>query len=78
MLMQAVFDVASKHGCSRVEWTTDRDNSGAQGFYATLGLPTQPSKVFYRVEDTGTGFRLPKSGEPADGRCPPTREVHGH
>ena len=66
MLMQAVFDVASKHGCSRVEWTTDRDNSGAQGFYATLGLPTQPSKVFYRVADTGTGFRLPKSGEPAD------------
>ena len=52
MLMQAVFDVASKHGCSRVEWTTDRDNSGAQGFYAALGLPTQPSKVFYRVEDT--------------------------
>ena len=62
MLMQAVFDVASKHGCSRVEWTTDRDNSGAQAFYATLGLPAQPSKVFYRVEETGTGFQLPKNG----------------
>jgi len=23
LLMQAVYDVAGKHGCSRVEWTTD-------------------------------------------------------
>ena len=61
MLMQAVLDVASKHECSRVEWTTDRDNSGAQAFYTTLGLPTEPSKVFYRVEDIGTGFQLPKN-----------------
>jgi len=61
LLMQAVLDVASKHECSRVEWTTDRDNSGAQAFYATLGLPTEPSKVFYRVGDIGTGFQLPES-----------------
>jgi hypothetical protein len=46
-------------GCSRVEWTTDRDYSGPHGFYVTLGLPMQPSKVFYRVEDTGTRFQLP-------------------
>ncbi|MGO9277739.1 MAG: GNAT family N-acetyltransferase [Streptosporangiaceae bacterium] len=65
MLMQAVFDGASKHGCSRVEWTTDRDNSGAQAFYATLRLPTEPSKVFYRVEDIGTGFQFPRAGESA-------------
>ncbi len=60
LLMQAIFDVAGKHECSRVEWTTDRDNSGALGFYAALGLPTHPSKIFYRVEDTGTGFQLPE------------------
>ena len=48
--------LAAQHGCSRVEWTTDDGNAGAQAFYQTLGLPRRPSKVFYRVEDTGGGF----------------------
>ena len=59
LLMQALFEVAGKHGCSRVEWTTDRDNPSAQAFYEMLGLPAHPAKVFYRVEDTGEGFKLP-------------------
>ena len=59
LLMQALFEVAGKHGCSRVEWTTDRDNPDAQAFYERLGLPAHPAKVFYRVEDTGEGFKLP-------------------
>jgi GNAT superfamily N-acetyltransferase len=49
-LMRAIFDAAEEHGCSRVEWTTDTDNTGAQDFYDKLGLPKHPSKVFYRVE----------------------------
>lgn len=49
--MQALFDVAGKHDCSRVEWTTDRDNQAAQDLYAVLGLRQHPSKIFYRVED---------------------------
>jgi GNAT superfamily N-acetyltransferase len=57
-LMRAVFDVAGQHGCSRVEWTTDDGNTGAQAFYGKLGLPRHPSKVFYRVEDTGGGFPI--------------------
>jgi RimJ/RimL family protein N-acetyltransferase len=57
--MSALFEVAVKHGCSRVEWTTDRDNPGAQAFYDRLGVPLLASKIFYRVEDTGTGLRLP-------------------
>jgi len=54
LLMGALFETARKHGCSRVEWTTDTGNAGAQAFYEELGLPVHPSKVFYRVEDTGT------------------------
>ena len=57
-LMGAVFDTAGQLGCSRVEWTTDSGNAGAQAFYGTLGLPRHPSKVFYRVEDTGGGFQI--------------------
>jgi GNAT superfamily N-acetyltransferase len=58
LLMRAVFDTAARHGCSRVEWTTDSGNDGAQAFYETLGLPRHPAKVFYRVEDTGGGFQI--------------------
>ena len=56
LLMKAVFETAARHRCSRVEWTTDTGNAGAQAFYAELELPQHPSKVFYRVQDTGAGF----------------------
>jgi hypothetical protein len=51
--MQALFEVAGQRGCSRVEWTTDSGNAGAQAFYGMLQLPSHPSKIFYRVEDVG-------------------------
>jgi RimJ/RimL family protein N-acetyltransferase len=57
--IQALFETAGKHGCSRVEWTTDSNNADAQAFYEMLGLPKHPSKVFYRVEDTGGAFQIP-------------------
>ena len=56
LLLRAVFETAAGLGCSRVEWTTDAGNTGAQAFYARLGLPNHPVKVFYRVEDTGSGL----------------------
>jgi GNAT superfamily N-acetyltransferase len=49
LLMGSLQTVAAKHGCSRVEWTTDRDSEGAQRFYATLGVPVDEGKLFYRV-----------------------------
>jgi GNAT superfamily N-acetyltransferase len=59
LLMQAVFDTAARLGCSRVEWTTDTSNGQAQSFYAGLGLPVHPGKIFYRAEGTDSGVRLP-------------------
>ena len=56
LLMRAIFETADTLGCSRVEWTTDAGNTAAQAFYARLGLPAYPSKIFYRVEDTGSGL----------------------
>lgn len=56
ILMNALFEVAAKLGCSRVEWTTDTDNAGAQAFYEDFGVPVHRSKIFYRVEDAGSGF----------------------
>ena len=56
LLMRAIFETADTLGCSRVEWTTDAGNTAAQAFYAKLGLPAYPSKIFYRVEATGSGL----------------------
>ncbi|WP_433345436.1 GNAT family N-acetyltransferase [Micromonospora sp. CA-111912] len=38
LLMDGLIDVAVANSCSRIEWTTDRDNTLAQRFYA----PHQP------------------------------------
>jgi GNAT superfamily N-acetyltransferase len=50
VLMQRLYQIAAKNECSRVEWTTDRDNVDAQRFYAQLGVPVKESKLFYRIE----------------------------
>lgn len=50
MLMDSLLTVATKHGCSRIEWTTDKDSEGAQRFYAELGVPVNDGKLFYRIE----------------------------
>ncbi|MFG3176244.1 GNAT family N-acetyltransferase [Streptomyces sp. NBC_01696] len=45
---------ASRAGCSRVEWMTDRDNPNARAFYKSLGFTEFDGKIVYRV-DTNTG-----------------------
>lgn len=50
LLMQRLYSIAAKHGCSRVEWTTDRGNLDAQRFYSHLGVTVNESKLFYRIE----------------------------
>lgn len=49
LLMQQLCRIASDIGCSRVEWTADTDNAVAQGFYGTLGVAPDPTKLFYRL-----------------------------
>jgi GNAT superfamily N-acetyltransferase len=49
-LMEALFKLARQRGCSRVEWTTDDDNQGAQTFYDALGQKVHASKIFYRLD----------------------------
>lgn len=56
-LMQGLFDLAAKYGCSRVEWMTDDVNTDAQQFYEGEGHRPNSSKVFYRVEARDDGWR---------------------
>jgi GNAT superfamily N-acetyltransferase len=51
-LMAAVFEIAEKGGCSRVEWTADRESADARQFYDRLGIRVNNSKLFYRREFT--------------------------
>jgi GNAT superfamily N-acetyltransferase len=48
--MSALQDAARKAGCSRVEWTADRDNPPALAFYEALGAVPRDGKVFYRLD----------------------------
>jgi GNAT superfamily N-acetyltransferase len=49
LLMEDLYRIAADHGCSRVEWTTDTGNSGAQRFYESLGATPLTTKIFYRL-----------------------------
>ncbi|MDJ0345224.1 GNAT family N-acetyltransferase [Streptomyces sp. H10-C2] len=48
--MAALRSVAEEAGCSRVEWTADRDNPPALAFYEAFGAERRDGKVFYRWE----------------------------
>jgi len=67
LLMARVFEIAAASGCSRVEWTTERDNQDARRFYQRLGVPARPDKIFYRADAeifTATSQRL-REGPPS-------------
>lgn len=49
-LMRGLFGISIENGCSRVEWTTDRDNIPARAFYEALAVDVSSSKLFYRLE----------------------------
>lgn len=49
LLMGGLFKIAADAGCSRVEWTSDTSNTGAQAFYETLDARPLTTKVFYRA-----------------------------
>ncbi len=49
-LMVAVRNEAQAAGCSRIEWTADRDNPPAVALYAALGVEPHEGKIFYRSQ----------------------------
>lgn len=49
-LMNAVRAAADAAGCTRIEWTADRDNPPALALYQALGFQQHNGKAFYRWE----------------------------
>lgn len=78
MLMQALYRVAADRGCSRVEWTTDQDNPGAQAFYESLGVKPRASKIFYRVGGEDLEGNIWPVSLPARVPTSPMPRVCGH
>ncbi|MFK3980570.1 GNAT family N-acetyltransferase [Micromonospora sp. NPDC050397] len=58
LLMDRLVEVATSNSCSRIEWTTDRDNAKAQRFYERMGVSQHGNKIFYRLD----GQRLRPEG----------------
>lgn len=48
-LMEKIREIASARECSRIEWTTERENRDAISFYSSLGAEIVADKVFYRL-----------------------------
>lgn len=48
ILMDEVHSIARNHGCSRVEWTADVDDTSARDFYDELGYKPSSEQIFYR------------------------------
>jgi ribosomal protein S18 acetylase RimI-like enzyme len=64
--LQAV--AAARPACSRVEWTADRDNPIARGFYKSSGSPSRTAK-------SSTGSRWKQSNEGFRSRSRPFPET---
>lgn len=53
LLMEALVGIAKEADCSRVEWTTDKDNPLAIAFYKRHGYSVNEGKMLYRVGISG-------------------------
>jgi GNAT superfamily N-acetyltransferase len=49
-LLAAIQAAAVKAGCSRVEWTADRDDTAALAFYAAYGAEPREDRPYYRMD----------------------------
>ncbi len=48
-LLKAIAGIALSRGCSRLDWTADRNNQRLVDFYKSLGAQPQEEKVFFRL-----------------------------
>jgi hypothetical protein len=53
ILLRALARIASTRGCTRVDWSTSRDNTGALAFYRRVGARVIEEKVYLRLDEEG-------------------------
>jgi ribosomal protein S18 acetylase RimI-like enzyme len=49
-LMRALARLARARGCTRIDWTTQQDNTGARAFYERIGARVVEEKVYFRLD----------------------------
>src|SRR6185437_7037126 len=52
-IVRALARVAAERGCTRVDWTTSRENIGAVAFYGRIGAQVVEEKVYFRLDQEG-------------------------
>ncbi len=52
-IMRALAVLARERGCTRVDWTTQRDNAGACAFYRRIGARAVEEKIYFRLDEAG-------------------------
>ena len=52
-LFQALAKEARAQGCTRIDWTTERDNRQAQAVYQALGASLVEDKLYFRLDEQG-------------------------
>ena len=50
LLMRELARIAAARGCTRIDWTTQRDNAGACSFYERIGARVVEEKVYFRLD----------------------------
>ncbi|WP_026869327.1 GNAT family N-acetyltransferase [Inquilinus limosus] len=49
-LLRFLARLARERGCTRLDWTTETWNEGAQRLYDRIGAARLPQKIYYRLE----------------------------
>lgn len=52
-LVRALARIAVARGCTRVDWSTSRENAGAVAFYGRIGARVVEEKVYFRLDEEG-------------------------
>jgi ribosomal protein S18 acetylase RimI-like enzyme len=60
-LIRALARLAEARGCTRVDWTAERDNPAARGLYDALGARMMEKKICYRLD--GDALAAAASGD---------------
>jgi ribosomal protein S18 acetylase RimI-like enzyme len=52
-LMRALADITAARGCTRIDWSTSRENARALAFYGRIGARVVEEKVYFRLDEEG-------------------------
>ncbi len=65
VLLHELARVAVARGCTRLDWSTEKNNRGARAFYDRIGARVVEEKVYYRLDAAGLSALLERADSKA-------------